>query len=68
MTGNCPNPECKTPLDRVKVEHLRVEAAGGPWTGVSYICPFCLMVLSVGIDPIALKADIVSEVLEGMEK
>ena len=38
------------------------------WEGVAYHCPGCHAVLGVGIDPIALKTDIVNEVVEALRK
>jgi hypothetical protein len=43
-------------------------AFGKSWNAVSYQCPHCHTVLSVEIDPIALKSDIVSEVTDGILK
>jgi hypothetical protein len=34
--------------------------------GISYLCPMCFELLGVAIDPIALKAEIVAEVLDGL--
>jgi hypothetical protein len=43
-------------------------AFGKSWNAVSYQCPHCHTVLSVEIDPIALKSDIVGEVTDGILK
>ena len=67
MAGNCPY--CETPLAEVNLDPIRVNILGAnPLRGLSYACPFCLKIIGVGIDPVALKEDIVDEVLEGMEK
>ncbi len=57
--GKCPH--CKRIVDKVILEPVDVEASPGfvgpTYNGVSYSCPFCRAVLSVAIDPVALKAD-----------
>jgi hypothetical protein len=40
---------------------------GNSWNCVTYNCPFCFSVLSVGIDPVALKADTVAEVVRALK-
>jgi hypothetical protein len=64
--GNCP--KCDDPVKSVNLREVSIKAPGGNWVGVSYQCSNCNAVLSVGIDPIALKTDIVNEVLEGLRK
>jgi hypothetical protein len=55
-------PKCDTVLAHVDLEGVSVRsAAGRSWHGVLYSCPYCSATLSVGIDPVALKADVVSE-------
>ena len=38
------------------------------WKGITYLCPKCQTVLGVGIDPVALKTDMVAEVCEHVDK
>lgn len=38
------------------------------WNYVTYNCPFCFTVLSVGIDPVALKSDTIDGVVEALRK
>jgi hypothetical protein len=33
--------------------------------GVAYLCPFCHVILGVGADPVALKAEGMSDVTKG---
>ena len=64
-TGKCP--KCENILTSVKIESMNISISFAPaWNGVSYVCPRCSAILGVSMDPIALKADIVSEVLEGI--
>jgi hypothetical protein len=59
-TGHCP--ECKKPVTEVDTGHVNVKGDHSTFHGVSYLCPYCHCVLSVAIDPVALKEDIVSEI------
>ena len=60
--GQCP--KCETILNNVNLEGIDVYVNHQPqWNGVAYLCPFCNSILSVGIDPIALKTDIVDDLL-----
>ena len=60
--GNCPNPKCERRLTSASVEPMTIKSSSRSWKGVQYLCPYCRVILSVGIDQLALKADIVSEV------
>jgi hypothetical protein len=61
-SGKCPT--CTKTVTTVRIEDVHV-AVGfeNRWRGLTYVCQHCATVLSVGIDPIALKADIVNEIL-----
>ena len=64
-TGKCP--KCDRLLTSVQVENINVTESGRTrWKGGSFLCPYCRAILSVGLDPLALKADIVSEILKGL--
>ena len=65
MIGNCP--KCGTIVRTANVNSIEITSPEGrTFKGVSYLCQGCNCVLSVAIDPIALKTDIVSEVLKGV--
>lgn len=58
--GKCP--KCENVILYVNLEAIDVRFSGqSKWKGVSYCCPRCNTVLSVAIDPIAIKSDIVRE-------
>ena len=58
--GKCPH--CKSYISNVNLSGTIVNASGGQqWNSVSYTCPLCSSILSVAIDPIALKTDILDE-------
>lgn len=62
--GKCPG--CGQTVTRAVIENVNIGPLIGQvmYKGVSFSCPnmTCRHVFSVGIDPIALKSDIVSEV------
>jgi hypothetical protein len=41
---------------------------GQQWRTVKYCCPHCQVILSVQIDPVALKTDIVESILAAFGK
>ena len=59
--GKCPH--CNSLVSTLTLGDVRA----GKWNGVSYSCPSCSAVLSVAIDPIALKADTISGVAERLK-
>ncbi len=62
-TGKCP--KCESTITNVKIEGVDVYVSMNKrWRGVSYICPSCNSVLSVQIDPVALKTDIINGVVK----
>ena len=61
--GTCP--KCGNTVTNVRIED--VDVIPGPydrWRGIKYVCPSCDCVLSVAIDPVALKTDVVEEILD----
>ena len=65
MTGKCP--KCEKLVTNVTMSGVKGNFGFNSWNCVTYNCPFCFTVLSVGIDPIALKADTVDEVLRALK-
>jgi hypothetical protein len=45
---------------------VSVNATHGVWNGVSYDCPYCFSSLGVSIDPIAIKSDIIADLLKAL--
>ncbi len=58
--GQCP--KCSAPISSVTLETITIKAQPTNWKGLSYLCPSCNCVLSVSIDPVALKAEIVQAI------
>lgn len=50
------------------MQDVSVGSYGNSYRGVAYLCSSCRAVLSVAIDPVALKADTVREVLAALRK
>jgi hypothetical protein len=63
MAGLCP--KCEAVLSEVRLDHVDVKGSKA-WHGVSYSCPYCLHILTVGIDPVALKTDTVKAILQAL--
>lgn len=62
--GKCP--KCEATITYVRIEGVDVKDSGrSAWKGITYCCPSCSTVLSVSIDPIAIKSDIVAELKKG---
>ena len=66
IAGNCPG--CEKKIDHANLESITIgDKLSGPLhRGISMICPSCKTVLGVAFDPIAIKADTVDEILEGL--
>jgi len=65
--GKCP--ACSKMITHINIEPVEVrQGINAVYNGVSYQCPFCKAVLGAAIDPLALKADTVKQILEGIRK
>ncbi|HXA75556.1 MAG TPA: hypothetical protein VNV41_00335 [Candidatus Acidoferrales bacterium] len=63
--GTCP--KCEKHVGHVNIAEVSVgQIFGQQWRGIKYCCASCGCVLSVAVDPIAIKSDIVAEVLRGL--
>lgn len=57
-------PHCEGAITSVSIKDLDGTVAGRtPWRCIGYTCPLCSKLISVQIDPVALKTDI----LRGVE-
>lgn len=62
-------PHCDKPIMTVTMEEVEGRVLfGKTWRCVAYGCPLCQKVISVEIDPIALKTDILSGVAQLLGK
>lgn len=64
--ANCPS--CNKHLTHVDLSDMPVSAPAARWSGVVYACPWCRAAISVSIDPISIKNDIISQVLEKLRR
>lgn len=63
--GKCP--KCNWTIAYATAEAIELRVLSQEtYKGVTYSCPSCHAVLGAEVDPVALKADIVSEVLRGL--
>ena len=57
--GMCPH--CEQNISRLNLEEMSSSAfMGTQWNTIAYVCPMCQKIISVQIDPIAIKTDIVN--------
>jgi hypothetical protein len=67
MGGKCP--KCDKILASVTIKQVdAINASGKSFHGVSYVCPFCDVALSVSIDPIAVAGDSVKKTIDRIGK
>ena len=65
--GTCP--KCEAVVLHVNIEEITASAfMGQQWRAIKYCCPSCGCVLSVAIDPIALRTDRVELVVAELRK
>jgi len=65
--ANCP--KCNKPFFMLNAQALKTQVQfGHELSSLAYTCPSCHAVLSVGIDPVRLKAEIVSELFQRLKK
>ena len=65
--GKCPS--CHQLVTYVRLTASQIHAdTGEQWVGVNYLCPTCETILSVAIDPVALKADTVTGVIRRLRE
>lgn len=64
-TGKCPS--CSTVVFHPLVESIEMKQSTTTWRGISIVRPSCRTILSVSVDPIALKTDIVSSVRKSLK-
>ena len=60
-------PKCEKAVTYIKIQGMDAKAGFGAssWKALTYVCPSCDTILSVQIDPIAIKTDTVSELKRG---
>lgn len=67
MIGKCP--KCEKLVSSANLNEIEASVfMGTKWRTVTYNCPYCSTILGCQIDPIAIKTEIVSEILEGLKR
>jgi hypothetical protein len=65
--GTCP--KCDKVLGHVNLVEISAgQMFGDQWRAIKYCCPHCKVILSVQIDPIALKTDVIAGVVAALRK
>lgn len=68
MAGKCP--KCGNTISSATIASVNLSGAGmGSFKGITYSCPnfACQTVISIGIDPIALKTDTINGVVKALK-
>lgn len=61
-------PSCKKSLVSANAREMTIRTlSGGALNGISYSCPSCRTILSVGVDPYALMTDTVTEIVKKLK-
>lgn len=71
MINNGKCPKCERIVTSVKIESITASTSligGRDFNAVSYCCKSCSTVLSVQMDPIALKSDTVAEIIDALRR
>ncbi len=67
MIGKCP--KCGLTLPSVDVNEVKTGLFfGTKWRAVTYNCTHCSTVLGCQVDPVAIKTEIVNEVLRALRQ
>jgi uncharacterized protein with PIN domain len=61
-------PKCNAELSAVHAEPITINAAKSSWHGVAYVCPACDVILSVGVDPMSLRNDLLDELSKRFDR
>jgi hypothetical protein len=62
-------PKCGSSIRQVELNQVEAKSEHGPsLRAITYSCPKCFHLLSVNIDPIAIKSDIVRAITEELKK
>lgn len=65
--GKCP--KCEKMVTTLRLQTMDIYGPGlNRWAGVACLCPHCGVILSAGIDPVALRSEIISEVVKRVKK
>lgn len=58
LSGMCPH--CKAPVSLVSIKDIQAQALlGATWKAVAYCCQACQAIISIQIDPIAIRTEII---------
>lgn len=56
-------PKCEKPVTSINAQEMDVKVSGTvSYKGAVFTCPICQTILSAGIDPIALKNNIIASI------
>lgn len=64
--GKCPS--CEQVVRELSIDSITASTGIGQpqWAAATYCCPHCKVVLGAGIDPVAVKNDMIAEILQAL--
>jgi hypothetical protein len=66
-SGKCPH--CEATIGHAKAEPIEIRVGTTEkYKGISYFCPSCHAVLSVGMDPLGLNENLVIRLMKALGK
>jgi len=61
-------PHCSETVSHADVQVIPLQdESGGTWRGLSYSCPNCQKILTVGFDPVRLDTNLVATLMDGLK-
>lgn len=61
MAATCP--ECNSLVSHLNIQEMTSSAFfGTQWRTIAFVCPTCQKILSIQIDPIAIRTDIINAI------
>ena len=61
MAAMCP--QCNATISHLNIQEMISSGLLGPqWRTIAFLCPICQKILSIQIDPIAIKTDIINAI------
>ncbi len=65
MAAICP--ECNAMVSHLNIQEMTSAALfGTEWRTIAFLCPTCQKILSIQIDPIAIKTDIINAIIDAV--
>jgi hypothetical protein len=61
-------PKCDSMFSSANLEPIQLNQPRQKWKGVAYNCPSCATAISISIDPLAIRNEIITDVVAEIKK